>query len=91
MVAPALHGAWITAAGKRASSGTQRRTYVPSGSNFSPYSTGLKMRKYGASTAPEPATHCQLGIVGKIGVDEGVPEPRLTELPRNEIVPQFEI
>ena len=45
--------------GRRAApppSGVRRR---PSGSNFLPWETGLKTRKYGAASVPDPATHCQ--------------------------------
>ena len=40
-----LPGRWMYASGSRAISGIQRRTYSPRGSNFSPWVTGLKMRK----------------------------------------------
>ena len=37
------------------------QTYLPSRSNFCCcVPTGLKIRKYGAASAPQPATHCQL-------------------------------
>ena len=42
-----------------ASSGTQRRMYAPSGSNFSDCAVGLNTRKYGAASVPVPAVHCQ--------------------------------
>ncbi len=36
-----------------------RRTYSPAASKRSPWVTGLKIRKNGAASAPQPATHCQ--------------------------------
>ncbi len=43
----------------RHSSGTQRRMYAPSASKRFACSTGLKTRKYGAASVPQPAVHCQ--------------------------------
>ena len=47
----------------------------PSGSNFSPCVTGLKMRKYGAASARTRPTIASRAVVGQIGIDERVPEP----------------
>ena len=49
---------WTAFPGTSRSSGTHRRTYVPSGSNFSPCVIGLKTRKKGEASVPDPAVHC---------------------------------
>jgi len=37
--------------------------YIPSSSKFCPWVIGLKIRKYGAASAPLPAIHCQPAVL----------------------------
>ena len=55
---PCSHGSCTAPPSIDSSSGTQRRTYAPSGSNRRPWRVGLKTR-FGRVSAPVPATHCQ--------------------------------
>ena len=81
----ALQGLCIHSSGSPASSGTQRRTYPPAGSNFSPWITGLNIRKYGSrvSTAARDPLPSQ-SVVGEVCIHQRVPEPCSTFLPANQ-------